>query len=188
MPTSMTSPSMHSHSSHIPTDRNANNKIMHTSSPVSKMLLTPPSSRPHSHHQTYSHSSASASMSHSHHHSTPLSYSSNSSLMNTPSKYDLSHGSPHIHSASTAAAAVAASNGYLHPNSMSQSMYGNSVKTESSANYDYMNNCIQNGYFGSSFGSSVTGGHGGGVGVSSDLAGYHHQHNVIQAAKLMASS
>ncbi|EDW84226.2 uncharacterized protein Dwil_GK13255 [Drosophila willistoni] len=63
------------------------------------------------------------------------------------------------------------------------------VKTETNAtNYDYVNNC----YFGASFGAlsgaaaaSTAAMAGGGA---SDLAGYHHQHNVIQAAKLMASS
>lgn len=61
------------------------------------------------------------------------------------------------------------------------------MKSEANAaNYDYMNSCIQSGYFGGSFGSlgaPVAGAH-----VATDLAGYHHQHNVIQAAKLMASS
>lgn len=37
---------------------------------------------------------------------------------------------------------------------------------------------------GNVFGSTA----GGGVASGADLAGYHHQHNVIQAAKLMASS
>jgi GATA-binding protein 4 len=59
-----------------------------------------------------------------------------------------------------------------------------------------MNNCLQNGYFGGSF-SSLHHHHspgdnflppGGQKIFSSDMAGYHHQHNVIQAAKLMASS
>ncbi|XP_035775964.1 GATA-binding factor A-like isoform X4 [Anopheles albimanus] len=90
--------------------------------------------------------------------------------------------------------------------------------------YDYMNNCLPSGYFGSGFGTlhshhsphhgvaATTGVTAGGTmnGTSlahthhghphhhhhhhhhhptaADLAGYHHQHNVIQAAKLMASS
>ncbi|XP_053671965.1 GATA-binding factor A [Anopheles nili] len=89
---------------------------------------------------------------------------------------------------------------------------------------DYMNNCLQSGYFGGGFGSlhshhsphHVSPGVGGSVNgatlahshhshgphahphhhhhhhhhhpTAADLAGYHHQHNVIQAAKLMASS
>lgn len=51
-----------------------------------------------------------------------------------------------------------------------------------SGNYDYMSNCIQNGYFGGTFGLANGSTHHG------DLSGYHHQHNVIQAAKLMATS
>jgi hypothetical protein len=51
-----------------------------------------------------------------------------------------------------------------------------------SGNYDYMSNCIQNGYFGGTFGLANGSAHHG------DLSGYHHQHNVIQAAKLMATS
>lgn len=61
-------------------------------------------------------------------------------------------------------------------------------------NYDYMGQC----YFGggsvpasSSAGPAFGGNSTGAIAsahVSGDLAGYHHQHNVIQAAKLMASS
>ncbi|XP_055614156.1 protein doublesex-like, partial [Uranotaenia lowii] len=80
---------------------------------------------------------------------------------------------------------------------------------------DYMNNCLQSGYFGGTFGSlhshhsphsaaaaaAAVGGSVNGAlshghhhhhhhhhSSAADLAGYHHQHNVIQAAKLMASS
>ncbi|XP_040156636.1 GATA-binding factor A isoform X4 [Anopheles arabiensis] len=84
---------------------------------------------------------------------------------------------------------------------------------------DYMNNCLQSGYFSGGFSSlhshhsphHVSPGMGSTVNGASlthshhahphhhhhhhhhhptaaDLAGYHHQHNVIQAAKLMASS
>lgn len=81
---------------------------------------------------------------------------------------------------------------YLHNNSS----YG-TIKSESNipgitngsssgvigGNYDYMSSCIQNGYFGGSFG--IANGNGP---HTTDLTGYHHQHNVIQAAKLMASS
>ncbi|XP_030376608.1 GATA-binding factor A isoform X1 [Scaptodrosophila lebanonensis] len=77
-----------------------------------------------------------------------------------------SHHMPHHHIHAAAAAAA----------------YG--VKTESNtSNYDYVNNC----YFGASLGTlgSVSTALGGG---SAELAGYHHQHNVIQAAKLMATS
>lgn len=140
-------------------------------SPVSKMHLPSPVSRSHP-IQSYMHSSSSASISsHTHPNNTPLTYTAG---LNPTAKYDLSsHNSPHIHS--TAAST------YLHPNNLSQSSYGNNVKSESNSNYDYMNNCIQGGYFGSSFTPAS-------VHPASELAGYHHQHNVIQAAKLMASS
>lgn len=67
--------------------------------------------------------------------------------------------------------------------------YADVVKSETNAaNYDYMNSCLQSGYFNSSFGS--LGGTASAATTHSvaDLAGYHHQHNVIQAAKLMATS
>lgn len=81
---------------------------------------------------------------------------------------------------------------YLHNNSLTSPSYG-AIKSESnipgitnssmiSGNYDYMSNCIQNGYFGGTFGLANGSAH------HSDLSGYHHQHNVIQAAKLMATS
>ncbi|XP_037039379.1 GATA-binding factor A [Bradysia coprophila] len=152
----------------LPSDRNGNTKMM--TSPGSKMHLPSPVSRSHP-IQSYIHPSSSASISsHSHPNNSPLSYTAG---LNSTSKYDLSHNSPHIHSTA---------NSYLHPNNLSQSGYGNSVKSETNSNYDYMNNCIQSGYFGSSFTPTSS------VHSPSDLAGYHHQHNVIQAAKLMASS
>lgn len=152
----------------LPSDRNGNTKMM--TSPVSKMHLASPVSRSHP-IQSYIHPSSSASISsHTHPNNTPLTYTAG---LNSSAKYDLSHNSPHIHSTASS---------YLHPNNLSQSSYGNNVKSESnSSNYDYMNNCIQSGYFGSSFPPTS-------VHTASDLAGYHHQHNVIQAAKLMASS
>lgn len=151
----------------LPSDRNGNTKMM--TSPVSKMHLSSPVSRSHP-IQSYIHPSSSASISsHTHPNNTPY-----PAGLNATSKYDaLSHNSPHIHSTASS---------YLHPNTLAQSSYGNSVKSESnSTNYDYMNNCIQSGYFGSSFTPTS-------VHTASDLAGYHHQHNVIQAAKLMATS
>uniref|UniRef100_A0A182J8C2 GATA-type domain-containing protein n=1 Tax=Anopheles atroparvus TaxID=41427 RepID=A0A182J8C2_ANOAO len=98
-----------------------------------------------------------------------------------------------------------------------------SIPPASNGYGDYMNNCLQSGYFGGGFGSlhshhsphHVSAGGVGGSAVNgasalahshhahphhhphhhhhhhptaADLAGYHHQHNVIQAAKLMASS
>lgn len=109
-----------------------------------------------------------------------------SSSMNTPTKYDFSVQSSHLHSTpSSVSSSGSVASSYMHPNQLAQTSYGN-VKSETNAtNYDYMNSCIQSGYFGSQFGSlgTPTGAH-----VPTDLAGYHHQHNVIQAAKLMASS
>ncbi|KFB35891.1 AGAP002235-PA-like protein [Anopheles sinensis] len=97
-----------------------------------------------------------------------------------------------------------------------------SIPPSSNGYGDYMNNCLQSGYFGGGFGTlhshhsphHVSAGGVGGSAVNgagalahshhahphhhhhhhhhhptaADLAGYHHQHNVIQAAKLMASS
>ncbi|KAH8294839.1 hypothetical protein KR018_003526, partial [Drosophila ironensis] len=61
------------------------------------------------------------------------------------------------------------------------------VKTEASAtNYDYVNNCYFGGSFGALGGAASSAAMAGGA--ASELAGYHHQHNVIQAAKLMATS
>lgn len=117
------------------------------------------------------------------------------------SNYHAHHLHHHHHHAAAAAhhAASAAHHHHHHSPSLSQhvptsassggSLGGYSVKSESNAtNYDYVNNC----YFGSSFGAlsgssgSSSGMHGA---TASDMAGvYHHQHNVIQAAKLMATS
>lgn len=154
---------------------------------------------------------------HHHHHpsqapyplTSPLS-SIHSSSVHSPVKYDLQSSassaslvapsSSHSHSSAVSShlytsPLISSSqnnlhSSYLHNNSLTTSTYGG-IKSESnipgitnpasmiSGNYDYMSNCIQNGYFGGSF-------HGSGP--HSDLSGYHHQHNVIQAAKLMATS
>lgn len=116
-----------------------------------------------------------------------------------PSKYEFSHNAAMLHSnvATSSHSSVAASNNnnnthngsYMHANNLQpQLSYGN-VKSESNANtYDYMNSCLQNGYFNGSFGALGGGGVAQAPHAVSDLAGYHHQHNVIQAAKLMATS
>lgn len=134
--------------------------------------------------------------------------SSSNSLSNglTPtssasSNYHAHHLHHHHHHAAAAAAhhaASAAHHHHHHSPSLSQhvansassggSLGGYSVKSESNAtNYDYVNNC----YFGSSFGG-LGGSAGSSAGVhgttASDMGVYHHQHNVIQAAKLMATS
>lgn len=153
---------------------------------------------------------------HHHHHQSQASYPLTSPLSsmhssNSPAKYDLQSpassgslaapsSSSHSHSSAVSShlytsPLISSSQGnlhssYLHTNSLTSASYGG-IKSESNipgitnpssmiaGNYDYMSNCIQNGYFGGSF-------HGSGP--HTDLSGYHHQHNVIQAAKLMATS
>ncbi|CAD7093033.1 unnamed protein product [Hermetia illucens] len=74
------------------------------------------------------------------------------------------------------------SSNYHSAHNLGQHSYG-SVKAETNtSSYEYMNNC----YFGGTFGALTAS--SGGVHGTAELAGYHHQHNVIQAAKLMASS
>jgi hypothetical protein len=139
----------------------------------------------------------------SHHHPSQSAYplSSPLSSVNSPAKYDLqSPTSSSSHPTSTSSHLYTSPlitssqsnlhSSYLHNNSLSSSTFG-AIKSESnipgltnptsmiSGNYDYMSNCIQNGYFSGSF-------HG--TAPHTDLSGYHHQHNVIQAAKLMATS
>ncbi|XP_055851431.1 GATA-binding factor A [Episyrphus balteatus] len=92
----------------------------------------------------------------------------------TPSpNYHHAHHHPHHHHA----------HHHHHHSSLGQHTYG--VKSEANTtNYDYVNNC----YFGGTFGALSATSAGAGVHGATELAGYHHQHNVIQAAKLMASS
>uniref|UniRef100_A0A336MKD7 CSON002982 protein n=1 Tax=Culicoides sonorensis TaxID=179676 RepID=A0A336MKD7_CULSO len=177
-------------------DRNGNTK--HLSSPLStKSMLSSPSSRAHSHLTSHLHhgynlpTSLSSSVASHFSHSTPTSQHS------TPNKYDLSSLSSQIHSSSGSATHHTPTITSSHHNNSSSNnssyMHNNNtfgtVKSESPVmppNYDYMNNLnIQSGYFGSTFGHTLgaTAHH-----PAADLAGYHHQHNVIQAAKLMASS
>ncbi|XP_020818408.1 GATA-binding factor A isoform X1 [Drosophila serrata] len=79
---------------------------------------------------------------------------------------------------------TAAAHHHLHA-AAAAAAYG--VKTEASAtNYDYVNNCYFGGSFGALGGAASSAAMAGGA--ASELAGYHHQHNVIQAAKLMATS
>lgn len=139
------------------------------------------------------------------------------------SSHQQSHNTSHIYSTPTSNPSHhSAANNYMHNtgNSIGSSPFGQ-IKSESnplasstttsvaSNGYgDYMNNCLQGGYFGGTFGSlhSHHSPHSTGMGgavngalshshhhhhhhsTAADLAGYHHQHNVIQAAKLMASS
>lgn len=198
------------------TDRNGNGKLLMPGSP--KMLHSTPKSHispihNHHHHSSQaSYSSLASPLSNMH----AAAVAATSSNVNTPSKYDLqtsSNGSlgpvvssssaSHNHSSAVSShlytsplISSASQNNlhssYLHNNSLTSPSYG-SIKSESnipgitnssmiSGNYEYMSNCIQNGYFGGTFGLSNGSTH------HSDLSGYHHQHNVIQAAKLMATS
>lgn len=181
-------------------DRGGNPKLLLSGSP--KLLHGPPKSHisPIAHHHHHHPSQASYPL------TSPLS-SMHTSSVNTPAKYDLQSStssaalaatsSPHTHSSAVSSHLYTSPlisstqsnlhSSYLHNNSLTSASYG-AIKSESnipgitnmtSGNYDYMSNCIQNGYFGGSF-------HGSGP--HSDLSGYHHQHNVIQAAKLMATS
>ncbi|KAL7035602.1 hypothetical protein ACKWTF_008464 [Chironomus riparius] len=199
------------------TDRNGNGKLLMPGSPK-MLQSTPKShiSPIHNHHHhssQASYSSLASPLSNMH----AAAVAASSSNVNTPSKYDLqtssngslgpavssSSASSHNHSSAVSShlytsplISSASQNNlhssYLHNNSLTSPSYG-SIKSESnipgitnssmiSGNYEYMSNCIQNGYFGGTFGLSNGSAH------HSDLSGYHHQHNVIQAAKLMATS
>lgn len=141
--------------------------------------------------------------SHSLHAVNPLAYTpNNNNNNNTHIKYDLGHhnqhhqhsSSPHHHGQAAVQHSVANNGNYLHSagGSTHASMYGlnvNGVKTEGNGvngNYDYMNSCLQTGYFGGTFNPLAAASNPHHMGT--DLSGYHHQHNVIQAAKLMATS
>lgn len=164
-------------------------------SPNHHLTPTTPTTRSHS----ISSSSVSSVSSHPHYsfsmHSTPTTNSpsthsnagTNHSMSNQSAKYDFGHsiGPPSIHSShsSSAASSLTGNSNYMHAanNLQTQLSYGN-VKSETnpSSNYDYMNNCLQNGYFNASYGTGIA----GSTAAVPDLASYHH----IQAAKLMATS
>lgn len=169
--------SHHHNTSSNATDRNANTKML--SSPSNKIPMIPSSStsRTSGHQSSYNLTSTVPSNTHL----TPAtSLVLPSGTLNATSKYDLGHAtSGHLTHPTSAT-------GYIHPNNLGhQSAYG-TIKSETNhTNYDYMNNCLQNSYFGSTFGSLAA---SAGTHTPTDLAGYHHQHNVIQSAKLMASS
>lgn len=151
----------------------------------SPRLISPPTPRSHSSSMNLYSSSSTPNSSHQNQSVSSAMTPSYTSSMNTPTKYDFSVNGPHLHS-TPSSLSTGTGNSYMHSNQLAQTTYGN-VKSESNAssNYEYMNSCIQSGYFGGSFGSLGT---PAGAHVATDLAGYHHQHNVIQAAKLMASS
>lgn len=167
-------------------------------------MLSSQNIRSHSHLTTHLHHGYNLPTSLSSSVASHLSHSTPSSQHSTPNKYDLSSHTSQIHTSASSSASSAS--GTLHTSTISSSQHNNNntpssnssylhnnntfgtVKSESPVmppNYDYMNNCIQSGYFGSTFGHTLgaTAHH-----PAAELAGYHHQHNVIQAAKLMASS
>ncbi|XP_058449477.1 GATA-binding factor A isoform X2 [Malaya genurostris] len=223
--------------SHLHTDRNGNSKNLsvspktpNLSSPPLRSLHISPH---HHHHQSYNLSSSLASS----HHSASLNLGGKYDLSalscsgplgagnltgSASSSQQQSHNSSHIYTTPTSNPTHHSSaNNYIHNtgSSLGASPFGQ-IKSESnplaattptsvgSNGYgDYMNNCLQSGYFGGTFGSlhsphsAAVGGAVNGAlshghhhhhhhhhSTAADLAGYHHQHNVIQAAKLMASS
>lgn len=165
-------------------DRNANSKHLSSSSLKSHQQMNISSSQTSSTLRPTAHPSINTSQ-HSSYPSTPTSHPSNhhqslGTYTSNSSKYDLNSSAHHLHASTPS---------YLHSNQLTStpSSFGQ-VKSESStpSSYDYMNNCLQSGYFGGTF--SALANHSAGGHTPTDLAGYHHQHNVIQAAKLMASS
>uniref|UniRef100_A0A0K8U9X4 GATA-binding factor A n=1 Tax=Bactrocera latifrons TaxID=174628 RepID=A0A0K8U9X4_BACLA len=146
----------------------------------------------------YHHSAAAAAHLHHHHHH------------HHPTASAAHHAASHHAGTHHSAAALGQHSGSSHISSAdgNTAVGGYSVKSEANAsNYDYVSNC----YFGGSFpplsassaasaaggGMSMGMGMGVGMGVgmhgmhgsTGELASYHHhQHNVIQAAKLMATS
>lgn len=111
-----------------------------------------------------------------------------------PSKYDFVGGSTALHASPTSVASshsnhnssLSSNTSFMSsPNNLQAPVmpYGN-VKSETNSNYDYMNSCLQNSYFNSSYGAAIGGSATGGGHSVSDLTSYHH----IPAAKLMATS
>lgn len=193
-------------------DRNGNTKLLLPPSPKIHLSNSPSRSHisphithnPHSHlhhtthHQSYSLPTPLSQMQpskydHHSHSSTPVSSSASSvvtsSAPHSHHSVTSSASNPHLYASPLITSQSNSHSSYLHNNSLS-SPYSN-VKSESSipgitngtsvipGNYDYMNNPIQNSYFTGSFSTN---------GSQMDIPGFHHQHNVIQAAKLMASS
>lgn len=183
-------------------ERNLHSKGVLQHSPTHHLPSSTPTSRSHSisssstssasavHHHPYSMHSTSTTNSPSSHTNTP----SNHSLIGQtviPSKYDFGHNtSSALHNTQTSSANLSSNlttnSNYIHStNNLQTPLSYSNVKSESNTgtNFDYMNSCLQNGYFNSSYGaissSSTTAAH-----PVSDLSSYHH----IQAAKLMATS
>lgn len=180
-------------------ERNIHAKGVHQHSPTHHLNSNTPTSRSHSisssstssasvlhHHPTYSMHSTSTTNSPTSHTNAP----SNHSLIGQtviPTKYDFGHNT-HGSQTSTAnlTSNLTANSNYIHSaNNLQTPLSYNNVKSESNAgsNFDYMNSCLQNGYFNSSYGA-ITSSSASATHPVSDLSSYHH----IQAAKLMATS
>lgn len=172
-------------------ERNLHSKGVLQHSPTHHLPSSTPTSRSHSIsssstssasalHHSYSMHSTSTTNSPTSHTNAP----SNHSLIGQtviPSKYDF--GQSALHSSQTSSANIVNNSNYIHSANNLQN-YSN-VKSESNAgtNFDYMNSCLQNGYFNSSYGA-ITSSTASATHPVSDLSSYHH----IQAAKLMATS
>lgn len=199
-------------------ERNMHGKVVHHQhSPTNHLNSSTPTPRSHSISSSSTSSVSANHHSHHHHHhhhsysmhststtNSPTSHTSsapsNHSLLGQtviPSKYDFCSSvtssplqNPQTSTANLTSNLTTNSN-YIHSTNNLQTplSYGN-VKSESNAgsNFDYMNSCLQNGYFNSSYGaissSAAAAAAASATHPVSDLSSYHH----IQAAKLMATS
>lgn len=181
-------------------DRNLHSKGVLQHSPTHHLPSSTPTSRSHSisssstssasaiHHSAYSmHSTSTTNSPTSHTHTNATTNHSLIGQTVIPSKYDFGHNASNaLHNSQNSSANLTNNSNYIHSanNLQAPLSYGN-VKSESnpSTNYDYMNSCLQNGYFNSSYGA-ITSSTASATHPVSDLSSYHH----IQAAKLMATS
>ncbi|XP_036317452.1 GATA-binding factor A-like isoform X1 [Rhagoletis pomonella] len=143
---------------------------------------------------SYHHSAAAAAHLHHHHHHAAAA-AHHAASQHSAAALGQHSGSSHIGSGSG--------------DSTTGGVGGYSVKSEANAsNYDYVSNCYFSGSFAPLSASSAAAAAGSGMGMgmgmgvsvgmgvgmhgmhgsASEMASYHHQHNVIQAAKLMATS
>lgn len=180
-------------------ERNLHSKGVLQHSPTHHLPSSTPTSRSHSisssstssasaavHHHPYMHSTSSTNSPTSH-----TNASSNHSLIGQtviPSKYDFGHNTSLNTQTSSAnlSSNLTANSNYIHStNNLQTPLTYSNVKSESNTgtNFDYMNSCLQNGYFNSSYGA-ITSTPTSATHPVSDLSSYHH----IQAAKLMATS
>lgn len=181
-------------------DRNIHTKgVVQQHSPTHHLHSSTPTSRSHSisssstssasaihHHSAYSMHSTSTTNSPTSHTNAPTNHSLIGQSI-IPTKYDFGH-TTHTSQASTAnlTTNLSTNTNYIHSaNNLQTPLSYSNVKSESNtgSNFDYMNSCLQNGYFNSSYGA-ITSSTASASHPVSDLSSYHH----IQAAKLMATS